>query len=274
MIAGVRACASGLALALFAAGACGDDEPNRVRPVAANPQPPAAEDAGSGDSGRGVGFIPRPGGSVGGAAPAKTPLSELDADGVAALCEELDARFAARIEAEQAARFACTLLGLSDAIEVDADGTATVEPAMCAVGLERCLSMTTGEQAALDCAALASGARSCELSIEQLQACFDAEIVRVAARIDVLSCSLTTVEELDALLVELLASGLPECQAVVNDCPDLLPGIALGSSSLSAFDGCADNCESALDGICDDGADGSTTAACVVGSDCNDCGPR
>jgi len=279
MSAALRACAASLALvlSLLAGGACREDDPEQVRPVSAHPRPPTLEDAGSADSGpdSGIGFIPRPGASTGGAAPTKLPISDLDPDGVAALCEELDARFAARIADDQAARFTCTLLGLTDAIEVDADGAATIDAAACSVDVEGCLSASTGAQAAVDCATLTKGARGCEVSSAELQACFDAAIGRLAAMIDVLSCETTTVEALDSLFMDLLASGLPECRAVVDDCPGLLPSIGPPSiASLSAFDGCADNCELAGDGVCDDGGDGSATDACVIGSDCTDCGPR
>jgi hypothetical protein len=270
----LRACTTGILLAL-AGAACGDDgdDSGRIRSVTANPQSPTFEDEGDGGPGDGVGFIPRPG-SVGGEAPAKAPISELDAEGVAALCEELDARFAARIDGEQANVFACTLLGLSEAIDVDADGLAAIDASACAVSVERCMAAPAGSQATVDCATLERGARGCKASLSELQACFDAEILRVAAMLDVLSCSLTTVADLDAVLVGLLASGLTECEVVVSECPALLPSIGLGSSSLPAFDGCSDSCESALDGICDDGGDEAMSATCVIGSDCNDCGPR
>ena len=272
-----RACAGSLALGLLAISACGDDDDSeQVQPVSVHPRPPGLDDAGSGDSGpaRGIGFVPRPGASSGGAAPTKMPISDLDPDDVTALCEELDARFAARIDDEQATRFACTLLGLSAAIEVDADDNATIDATACSLGVERCLGGSSGEQVAVNCAVLVKAARGCEVSSADLQACFDAEIVRLAAMIDVLSCETTTIEELDASLAGLLASRLPECQLVVSDCPDLLPSIGPGNTSSSAFDGCADDCESATDGVCDDGGDEATTDTCVIGSDCSDCGPR
>jgi hypothetical protein len=264
-------------MALLAAAACGDgdgdDDSGRIRPVTANPRSPTVEEDADGGPNDGVGFIPRPG-SVGGVAPAKAPISDLDADGVAALCEELDARFAARIDGEQANVFACTLLGLSEAIDVDVDDVATIDATACSVSVERCVAAPAGGQTKIDCSVLETGARGCKASLDELRACFDAEILRVAAMLDALSCSLTTIEDLDAVLARLLATGLPECEVVVTECPALLPSIGVGSSSLPAFDGCADSCASALDTICDDGGDAAMTATCVIGSDCTDCGPR
>jgi hypothetical protein len=38
--------------------------------------------------------------------------------------------------------------------------------------------------------------------------------------------------------------------------------------------GCSDTCFYSHNGLCDDGAGGSSTARCVYGTDCSDCGVR
>lgn len=54
--------------------------------------------------------------------------------------------------------------------------------------------------------------------------------------------------------------------------PSPWPHAPPGARELCADD--SDRCEYLLDGECDDGGAGSTYAACPVGSDCSDCGPR
>jgi hypothetical protein len=270
-----------LAVILLAAGALAlaacsnDDDGGQVRAVSVSPRPMTG-DAGRDDDDEdgGIGFIPRPSGSGAAGGPTKTPIADLDADQLADLCVDLDARFAARVDDAQAARFACTLFALTAAIQLDADGEPTLDSEACENEVQSCLSVPIGEGSAVDCAGLAERARGCELSVAELQACFDAVVIRVAGSLDTVSCSLASVADVDALLTGLVASGLRECQPVASECPRLLPVSGPDRPELPAFDGCADTCESALDGLCDDGGDGSEADTCVFGSDCTDCGLR
>ena len=271
-LAALAGTAVACAVVACTAVACNGDDGDEDRARAVSVGPRAGSDASGRDGGSG--FVPRPSSASGGTPSGKGTLDDLDEDALTALCDELEARFAARVDDEQAARFACALAGLSAGVGAGDDGEAAFDARACESSTQRCASEVVSEVRAVDCEALALGVIGCERSVEQLTACFDAETAAVAVAIDPVSCSIATLEDVDALLAGLVASSLPECKAIADECPLLLPGAGPSSGSAPAFDGCADTCESARDGRCDDGGDRSEADTCVFGSDCRDCGPR
>lgn len=269
--------ASLLSLTVIAGSGCEEQERDYVGPVSAGPRKPDG-DGGAADSGSGrSGFVPRLGGSSSGSPPAGSAVSTLSDDQISALCEELDARFRSQVSDEDAARFSCNQLGLLSSIKTEPDGTELIDRAVCEETTAQCLLTRTKAGSAVDCDVLAGAVAGCELHVSAFEACFDAQLERIAAAIDQLACdALSTGDEVDAVLASLDASNLPECATTAEECPALLPsGDGSGGGPMAAgVDGCDDSCVNARDARCDDGGDGSAGDTCAFGTDCTDCGPR
>ncbi|MFK7986977.1 MAG: hypothetical protein AB8I08_13210 [Sandaracinaceae bacterium] len=73
----------------------------------------------------------------------------------------------------------------------------------------------------------------------------------------------------DTVLVAWAPAGTPLGRVDVSSTAP-----APGPTPTPAAEGCSDTCRYANDGECDDGGPGASYAACALGTDCGDCGPR
>jgi hypothetical protein len=255
---------------------CEEHERDYVAPISAGPHRTLG-DGGTADSGPGSsGFVPRPGSSATGTTPGSGAVSALSDDEITALCDELDARFRARISDEDAVRFACNLLAVQSSISTDPDGTTLLDPSACRAATTSCLASGASADRAVDCDVLAGAVAGCELNVAAFEGCFDAQVESIADAVDRLECAqLSSSAEVDDVLASLDAARLPACETIAAMCPALLPsGDGRRGVMSPKADGCDDDCLYARDGRCDDGGDDSDSDQCAFGSDCADCGPR
>lgn len=269
-------------VAAHALSGCGDDGAGSIS---------TGDDGGSG---RADGSRPNlgtvgggvPGGSVGGTSTAPIPpslsrgdlVSELTPAEVSALCSTLDAELSAAVSEDDAQRLSCTLLALFVSLGSDGAGGTVVDRAACQAAFDDCVSSDSGSTvttSSCDGAGLASAAAGCPTTVGDFADCTHASAQQLARAVDTFNCAAFSSP---ALVDEALAGPMDvaACTSIESECPALLEGGSSsgGPSGEPPASGCENTCTFADDGECDDGGLGMITDFCVLGTDCNDCGPR
>jgi len=231
-----------------------------------------------------VGGGSRPRGSVGGSSTAPIPPSLSRNDRIAdlmpaeasELCEALDAELSAAVTDDDAQRLSCTLLALFSSLRSDGAGGTLVDRLQCDEAFADCLSSSGSTTATSDCdaASLASAAAGCPTTVGDFADCARGSAQQLARAVDTFNCAaFSNPAVIDAALAGPM--DIPECTSVQTECPALLGGSPSGGpSGEPPASGCENTCTFRDDAECDDGGPGMVTNFCVLGTDCNDCGPR
>jgi hypothetical protein len=240
-----------------------------------------------------------PGGSPGSGGRRVSDLTEAEAE---ELCESLAEQYDGAFGGADGARLSCTFAALAQSTRVDTStGQQVVDPEACEAALEDCLASGAGDATTFACDPdeFLAGAGSCDASIGEVQACFDAIFSRADELFEGIDCQSGSdpAEVADAL--SRLTAAAPPCVALQSACPGLFDmgepsgGAGTGGSGGTGGGGsgsggsggsggsqeppggrCENTCRWPNDGACDDGGPGSQFGACPFGTDCGDCGPR
>jgi hypothetical protein len=220
-----------LGLALWA---CGEDPP---APVSAGKRVERRVDHDGGAAGRGADHdggghvVPPPprasdaGLKSGAPVDDATLLSDLDADGIAATCDEIGAAVLATLPEAELAELSCTVIALLFAATTDASGTTVVDLHECETVVADCVD--NGEatsSSSCDAEGLASAAARCDREVGEFRACMLNSVRVLSDAIDLLSCENLAraggaEEALDSEALDPLAA--PECASIAVECPEL-----------------------------------------------------
>jgi hypothetical protein len=227
-----------------------------------------------------------PGGSVGGTSTSPIPpslsrsdlISELTPAEVMELCSTLDDELSAAVSEDDFERLSCTLFALLTSASSDSAGGTVVDRAQCDRAFNDCLSSgggATTTTSSCDDGRLMSAAEGCPTTVGALADCAHASAQQLARAVDTFNCAAFS----NPSVVEEAFTGpmdVAECRSIESECPALLDGDTSsgGPSGEPPASGCENTCPFRNDGECDDGGAGMITNFCILGTDCDDCGPR
>jgi hypothetical protein len=249
----------------------------------------------SGSSANAGGVPPRPGTPPAAGGQRISDLSESEA-------EQLCTTFAQQVNQTLGdggiARLSCTFAALFQSAQEDDNGQQTVDRAACELAFDACVARGSTDTGAIECdrSEFLADAEDCDATVSQVQSCISASLELTSELLSMFNCQ--TVTDPIAAQQALGANGgtAPECASLEAECPGLLdtagadgssgtggsggtggsdgPAGSGGSDAEPPPSGCENTCFFADDDECDDGGPDSITSACVLGTDCGDCGPR
>jgi hypothetical protein len=215
----IGACGA-LLLGLSVLGGCGGDDDGG----SANGGTGGGGSGGSGAAGRAGGGAGS--GSLPSSVPSSTRISDLSTAQIQALCVALDTQLTAALTEQVAARVTCTLAALIPSLTFDDNGDAVVDRAICEQEVTACLSSTMGggvSESMCMPEELQSAAQGCTHTAGELFSCLSSSVELLVGSVDLLSCERLSDPQAAAMAFDMLGDlSDPACEALAEDCPELL----------------------------------------------------
>jgi hypothetical protein len=254
--------------------ACGGDD----RKVTAVPDVDAGTESNGGRYTGGLPGVPK-GGSGGSKSTTDGPkvstdiaadilLSDLDEKEAVDLCKAVVKASEMGFDIERSKRLSCYAYALSYATLDDG----TLDEGWCGTQYEYCLmEIKTARSMTCNKDAIVEQFGKCDAEVGDLEDCIEESAAELRRLADGLKCDEASYDALDKYFET--PSPAP-CRQLWAACPELDLSRTSDMGLAASPSGCDNNCPYANDGLCDDGGSGSKLAACGLGTDCNDCGPR
>jgi hypothetical protein len=235
------------------------------------------------------------GGGVTTGLPPDQALAELDAEDSRAACEAVADGLDGVLSADERKRIECTAQALPMSITASGTAQPQVDVAECRDLVRRCVggeSIGGGADAPsfdldfsrdVDCDAdeMRTQFANCSATVAEYENCLNAALAQMDRFFAMIDCdALADLEAGESPADGLDIASLPACEMLADECPqiDLGGGSSEGNPDQETDEppasGCDNTCIFADDDECDDGGPDSVTPACVLGTDCADCGPR